>query len=168
MKRLLMIVSGLFTIAVVEALAQNPGVLPKEKAAAPVVKTVQGPPLGVPRPEPRPAAPEKKIVPPEPVMPKAVVEPIAPTRSPGETQAPVEARYYETYLIRDQEQTAAVRRAAEARAEQRTRRLESRRWFGMSNLRPQVNADALGGEYGARWTSNDQWFPERWTGVGNP
>ena len=48
-----------------------------------------------------------------------------------------EARAHEQYLLQSQAQEESVRRAAVARAEQRTRRLESQRWFGISNSRRQ-------------------------------
>ncbi len=88
--------------------------------------------------------------------------------SPGEMQMSAEARAHELHLLQSQAQEESVRRAAVARAEQRTRRLESQRWFGISNTRPNVNTDPFNGDYGPYWASNYPFYPQRWVGSGQP
>ena len=85
--------------------------------------------------------------------------------SPGETP---EARAHEEYLLRMQAAEESVIRAAKARADQRTRRLESRRWFGISNQRPSVSTDLLNSDYAPHWVGNDPSMPNRWVGAGQP
>ena len=67
--------------------------------------------------------------------------PMTPAASPGDAQMSREARAHEQYLLQSQAQAESVHRAAVARAEQRTRRLESQRWFGISNSRPTASVD---------------------------
>jgi hypothetical protein len=78
-----------------------------------------------------------------------------------------EARAHEQYLLQSQAQAESIRRAAMARAEQRTRRLESQRWFGISNARPMVSVDPYDGDYSAGWVSNYPFYPLRWVGSGD-
>ncbi len=79
-----------------------------------------------------------------------------------------EARAHEQYLLQSQAQAESVHRAAVARAEQRTRRLESQRWFGISNSRPTASVDPYNGDYSPGWVSNYPFYPFRWVGVGEP
>jgi hypothetical protein len=79
-----------------------------------------------------------------------------------------EARAHEQYLLHLQAQEEAVHQAAVARAEQRTRRLESQRWFGISNVRPTCSPDPYNGDYSPGWVSNDLFYPYRWVGSGEP
>ena len=79
-----------------------------------------------------------------------------------------EARAHEQYLLQSQAQAESVHRAAVARAEQRTRRLESQRWFGISNSRPTASVDPYDGDYSPGWVSNYPFFPFRWVGSGEP
>jgi hypothetical protein len=78
-----------------------------------------------------------------------------------------EARAHEQHLLQSQAQDESVHRAAVARAEQRTRRLESQRWFGISNTRPVAGVDAVDGDYSPGWASNYPFYPYRWIGSGN-
>jgi hypothetical protein len=55
-----------------------------------------------------------------------------------------------------------------ARFEQRTRRLESQRWFGISNTRPTASVDPYDGDYSPGWVSNYLFYPYRWVGGGEP
>ena len=48
----------------------------------------------------------------------------------------------------------AVRRKAEFRAQQRSRRLAAQKWFGFSNQRPQANVTPFTSIYSPRWTGN--------------
>lgn len=60
----------------------------------------------------------------------------------------------------------AVRRKAEFRADQRRRRIASREWFGLSNMRPRANPTPWFGSYSPQWGSNDILRPDRWTANG--
>ncbi len=79
-----------------------------------------------------------------------------------------EARAHEQYLLLSQAQAESVHRAAVARAEQRTRRLESQRWFGICNARPMASVDPYNGDYSPGWVSNYPFYPFRWVGGGGP
>lgn len=59
---------------------------------------------------------------------------------------------------------AAVRRKAELRAAQRRDRIAARKWYGLSNLRPQANPTPLFGTYSPTWVAN-LWEPYRWVGA---
>ena len=73
---------------------------------------------------------------------------------------------YQRYMRQDMESTLAARRAAEYRAEQRMHRVESRRWFGLSNQRPVASPDPFNGDYAPIWVSNYPFNPSRWVGMG--
>ena len=88
--------------------------------------------------------------------------------SPGEAQMTREARAHEQHLLQSQAQAESVHRAAMARAEQRARRLESQRWFGISNTRPMASVDPYDGDYAPGWVSNYPFYPFRWVGSGEP
>jgi hypothetical protein len=106
-----------------------------------------------------PAVPNVVPPPPVPVVTpntKATTEAV-PYVSPG-AKVQNEAGYCET------EARAAVRRMAEARNEQRLRRLASMRWFGLSNSRPQASPDLVNGDYAPRWISNTLGAPSQWSG----
>ena len=94
--------------------------------------------------------------------------PVVSPASPGEVQVSREARAHEQYLLQSQAQAESIRRAAMARAEQRTRRLESQRWFGISNTRPMASIDPYNGDYSPGWVSNYPFYPLRWVGSGEP
>jgi hypothetical protein len=97
-------------------------------------------------------------------------EPVSPpvAGSPGETQASPESRAHQQYLMQSEAAAESVHRAAIARADQRTRRLESQRWFGVSNKRPMCSTDPYDGDYSAYWASNYPFFPLRWVGTSEP
>jgi hypothetical protein len=59
-----------------------------------------------------------------------------------------------------------VHAKAELKAEQRLRRLESMRWFGFSNSRPQTQCDPYNSDYAPKWVANPGFYPSRWSGVG--
>jgi hypothetical protein len=65
----------------------------------------------------------------------------------------------------DPDTKLAVREKAEFRAQQRQGRLASRQWFGLSNTRPMANTDPYDNDYSPRWTSNNGWYPFRWSGT---
>jgi hypothetical protein len=120
------------------------------------------------RPEDRPAQPgpndARADQKPAPASPLAVY----PHLSPGEVQAPPEMWFYEQSLRQSQDPKLAVRQAAEFRAEQRQRRIESAKWFGLSNLRPRASSDPIHSDYSPGWTSNNSYYPSRWNGSGGP
>ncbi|MGO9113502.1 MAG: hypothetical protein ACLP9L_30085 [Thermoguttaceae bacterium] len=135
------------------AAAQTPaGLVASGAGKSPPVKTVTAPPPS-----------SVDILPPLPPVPLA-----APAASPGEAQMSREARAHEQYLLQSQAQAESVHRAAIARAEQRTRRLESQRWFGISNTRPTASVDPYDGDYSPGWVSNYPFYPFRWVGSGEP
>ena len=132
------------------AVAQPPaGIVAGGDLKAPLVKTV--------------AAPSRSSV--EILSPAS---PVPLAASPGEAQMTREARAHEQYLLQSQAQAQSIRRAAIARAEQRTRRLESQRWFGISNSRPTASPDPYNGDYSPGWVSNYPFYPYRWIGSGEP
>jgi len=88
------------------------------------------------------------------------------TISPGELKATPEMWFYDQQLRQYNDPKLAVRAKADMRAEQRQRRIESMKWFGFSNARPQANSDPFHGDYSPRWTSNSSYYPARWNGVG--
>jgi hypothetical protein len=103
-------------------------------------------------------------VPPTPAAPQTA----PPAGSPGELQASAETRAHELHLMQAEAAAESVHRAAIARAEQRTRRLESQRWFGISNKRPSASVDPYDGDYSAYWASNYPFYPLRWVASGEP
>jgi len=84
----------------------------------------------------------------------------------GELKATPEMWFYDQAMRQYNNPKMLVRARAEYRAWQRTRRLESMRWFGFSNARPRASADPFNGDYSPRWTANPGYFPDRWNGVG--
>ena len=86
--------------------------------------------------------------------------------SPGEVTPTPEMWFYEQNRREYLDPKLAVRRNAEYHAANRQARLAAMKWFGLSNMRPQANSDPFHGDYSARWTSNNFWFPFRWQAVG--
>ncbi|MGA2032436.1 MAG: hypothetical protein ABSG68_09285 [Thermoguttaceae bacterium] len=86
--------------------------------------------------------------------------------SPGEVRPMPQTRAFEASLQEAQDAKAAVRRMAEARSDQRQRRLAACRWYGLSNLRPQASTDPVDSDYAPHWASNNGFFPYRWNGGG--
>lgn len=91
-------------------------------------------------------------------------EPAWNATSVGQVEPTPEMWFYEQYRQQYQDPQAVVREKAEFRAAQRQRRLAARRWFGLSNARPRANSDPFHGDYSARWTSNNGFYPSRWAG----
>ena len=75
--------------------------------------------------------------------------------------------FYEQAMRQYQDPKMAVRRAAEARADQRQQRLAAMRWFGFSNSRPRANSDPIHSDYSPGWSSNNYYSPFRWFGGGD-
>jgi hypothetical protein len=79
-----------------------------------------------------------------------------------------ETRAHDLHLMQEMATAEAIHQAARDRAAQRTRRLESQRWFGVSNTRPSCNVDPFDGDYSPFWASNYPYNPMRWLGGGEP
>jgi len=75
--------------------------------------------------------------------------------------------FYLQAMRRYDDPKQAVRRKAEAKAEQRRARMAARKWFGISNLRPTVSHVPWMGTYGPRWSGNS-YDPLQWRGTGGP
>lgn len=82
--------------------------------------------------------------------------------APGATvsQTP-EMWFYEQERSHWENPREAVRRKAESRSTQRSNRIASMRWYGMSNARPSANATPITSTYSPTWTSNN-FDPYRW------
>jgi hypothetical protein len=83
----------------------------------------------------------------------------------GNLKVTQEMWFYDQAMRQYRNPKAAIRARAEYRAAQRIRRLESMKWFGMSNSRPVANPDPFNGDYAPRWTANPGYYPSRWNGV---
>jgi hypothetical protein len=71
--------------------------------------------------------------------------------------------YYSQEMRRHDDPKQAVRRKAEYVAQQRTLRIESMKWYGMSNSRPFASTSPFMDEYSPSWIGNSshpyQWVP---------
>jgi hypothetical protein len=88
--------------------------------------------------------------------------------SPGELKTTPEMWFYEQAVRQYQDPKMAVRAQAELRARQRQYRLESMKWFGLSNSRPRVSSDPFNGDYAPSWVANPGYYPMRWNGLSQP
>jgi hypothetical protein len=86
-----------------------------------------------------------------------------PTLSPPTTTP--EMWLYEQERIRSEDPKTIVRRNAEIRYAQMQRRIESRKWYGMSNSRPVASPNPWYDTYSPSWVSNT-WHPYEWSGGG--
>lgn len=86
--------------------------------------------------------------------------------SMGELKPTPEMWFYEQELRRYQDPRTLVRRKAEYRAAQRQRRIESRKWFGLSNARPDASPEPMYGTFSPRWNSGNVFDPFGWSGGG--
>ena len=75
--------------------------------------------------------------------------------------------YYSQEMRRHDDPKQAVRRKAEYVAQQRTLRIESMKWFGMSNSRPLASTTPFMDEYSPAWIGNSS-HPYQWIPVGSP
>ena len=91
-----------------------------------------------------------------------------PSVSFGELKPTPEMWFYEQYRQEYLDPKEAVRKKAEFRAIQRERRLAAMKWFGISNQRPRVSTDPIHGDYAPTWSSNNSFYPNRWSAVGRP
>jgi hypothetical protein len=88
--------------------------------------------------------------------------------SPGELKATPEMWFYDQALRQYKDPQMAVRAQADLRVQQRQRRLESMKWFGLSNSRPRASSDPFHTDYSPGWVSNPGYYPSRWNGVIQP
>lgn len=89
----------------------------------------------------------------------------APLLTPPSTTP--EMWLYEQERLRYEDPKQAVRRNAEYRWAQRAKRIESMRWFGMSNSRPLATTGMYYDTYSPTWVGNT-FHPYEWSGVGGP
>jgi hypothetical protein len=88
--------------------------------------------------------------------------------STGELKATPEMWFYDQAVRQHLDPKMAVRAKAEFRNEQRQRRIESLKWFGLSNSRPRASSDPYHNDYSAGWVSNLGYYPARWNGMVQP
>jgi hypothetical protein len=86
----------------------------------------------------------------------------------GDLKVTPEMWFYEQAMRHYKDPRMAVRARAAYQTEQRLRRMESMRWFGFSNSRPQASSDPYHGDYSPRWVASPSYYPSRWNGVANP
>lgn len=72
---------------------------------------------------------------------------------------------YSQELRRHDDPAQAVRRKAEAKADQRLSRLASMKWYGMSNSRPLASSIPTMGQYSPGWVGNG-WERFDWAALG--
>ena len=73
--------------------------------------------------------------------------------------------FYEQERSRHDDPKLAVRRKAEFKAAQRTNRIASLHWYGMSNSRPTASTTPWFSTYSPTWSSNSA-DPFRWNATG--
>ena len=93
---------------------------------------------------------------------------LSTTVSPSELKATPEMWFYDQAMRQYKDPAAAVRANADFRAQQRQRRIESMKWFGLSNSRPRANSDPYHGDYSPGWVACPGYYPSRWSGVSLP
>jgi hypothetical protein len=101
---------------------------------------------------------------------KPITTGLGPTTivSPGELKATPEMWFYDQALRQYKDPQMAVRAQADVRAQQRQRRIESMKWFGLSNSRPRASSDPYHNDYSPGWVANPGYYPSRWNGVIQP
>ncbi len=88
--------------------------------------------------------------------------------SPGELKATPEMWFYDQAMRNYKDPQMMVRAKADFRAKQRERRLESMKWYGLSNIRPRAGSDPFHSDYSPGWVANSGYYPWRWNGVAQP
>lgn len=86
----------------------------------------------------------------------------------GEVKPTSEMWFYDQAMRQYKDPQTAVRAKADFRAQSRERRIESMKWFGMSNSRPRASSDPFHNDYSPGWVSCPGYFPSRWGGVTQP
>jgi hypothetical protein len=90
---------------------------------------------------------------------------LATVVSVGELQTTPDMWFYDQAMRQYKDPSAAVRAKADFRAQQRQRRLETMKWFGLSNLRPRATSDPMHSDYSPAWVASPGYYPSRWSGV---
>jgi hypothetical protein len=85
----------------------------------------------------------------------------------GDLKVTPEMWFYEQAMRQYKDPKMMVRARAAYSSEQRMHRIESMRWFGFSNGRPQASLDPYHGDYSPRWVSTPSYYPSRWSGMAN-
>ena len=88
--------------------------------------------------------------------------------SSGELRPTPDMWFYDQAMRQYKDPQMVVRAKADFRAEQRQRRIESMKWYGMSNSRPRANSDPFHSDYSPTWVSSPGFYPSRWNGVSQP
>jgi hypothetical protein len=88
-------------------------------------------------------------------------EPAGNVAASGLVTPTPEMWFYEQEQQRYDDPQLAIRRRAEARGQERRDRIESMRWYGMSNARPTVSITPWCGGYSDHWAGNS-YDPQRW------
>ena len=88
--------------------------------------------------------------------------------SAGELTPTPEMWFYQQYQQQYQNPREMVHRNADFKAAERMRRLNTQKWFGMSNQRPKVTNDPYNSDYTAMWASPNMLYPNRWQSFGVP
>lgn len=99
----------------------------------------------------------------QPPAPPAAIPTSGIQLTPG--MATPEMWFYEQEMRRYADPKAMVRARAEMRADARQARIESMKWFGYSNARPQANPTPFTGTYSPVWSGNGGGY--RWIGSGS-
>lgn len=86
---------------------------------------------------------------------------VQPPSSTASLSTTPEMWLYQQEQARHDDPQQAVRRKAELRAAERQSRIESMKWYGLSNSRPIVAPSPWFGTYGPSWSSNSV-DPMRW------
>jgi hypothetical protein len=100
--------------------------------------------------------PKARTIPPAPTT-TVHPQPTAPHFTPPSLSAPQvtpELWVYSQELQRHDDPSQAVRRKAEAKADQRLARLAALKWYGQSNSRPDANPIPLMSSYSPSWIGN--------------
>jgi hypothetical protein len=83
----------------------------------------------------------------------------------GEMKSTPEMWFYDQAMRQYKDPKMAVRAKAEFRDQQRQRRLESMKWFGLSNSRPHASSDPLHSDFSPGWVACPGYYPSRWNGI---
>jgi len=102
------------------------------------------------------------VGPAEAQAPSPLLAPPTTIASEGDTCMTPEMWFYEQYQTNYANPKARVHANAAFRAKQRTLRMESAKWYGISNARPVVSSDPIHADSGPRWTSGNANYPNRW------
>jgi hypothetical protein len=88
--------------------------------------------------------------------------------SSGEVKVTPDMWFYDQAMRQYKDPKAVVRAKADYKSQQRERRLESMKWYGLSNSRPRAAGDPWHSDYSPQWVSSPGFYPSRWNGVSQP